>query len=112
MLLGRTYCIKGCKNPAFLRPTDPQEAERKVNGRIELLQKRHGRQELIIIVGKGSHSEDGVSRLQPAIMSALEKSQGRTSRCFPREPNDRYDIIYQMLMKGRPLELSAFSGMP
>ena len=56
-----------------------KEAERKVRGRVELLQKRRGRQELVVIVGRGTHSEDGVSRLQPAIMTLLEESQGWAS---------------------------------
>ena len=75
-----------------MQPFKPQEAERKVNGRIELLQKRHGLQELVIIVGRGSHSEDGVSKLQPAIISLLEEYQGHTSRCFLIVPYDIYDV--------------------
>ena len=63
----------------LLRFTLSQEAERKTRGRIKLLQKRQGRQELVVIVGRGTHSEDGVSRLQPAIMTLLEESQGGTS---------------------------------
>ena len=63
----------------FYFDLDTQEAERKVRGRVELLQKRRGRLELVVIVGRGTHSEDGVSRLQPAIMSLLEESQGWAS---------------------------------
>ena len=32
-----------------------------------------GRQELAIIVGKGNHSEDGVSKLKPEVLSTTEK---------------------------------------
>ena len=68
-----------------------------MKGRIELLQKRRGRQELVIIVGRGSHSEDGVSRLQPAIMSSLEESQGHTSECFPSDIYENEMLILGVL---------------
>ena len=49
-----------------------KEALIKVEERIELLRKLPGLQELTIIVGKGKHSEEGVSKLKPEVLSTME----------------------------------------
>ena len=69
-----------------------------VRSRIELLQKRHGSQELVIIVGRGSHSKDGVSKLQPAIMAMMERYQGPSgARHVKKVPRVTVGKTYQLL---------------
>eukprot|EP00128_Syssomonas_multiformis_P007734 Colp12_sorted_trinity150504_noHs@32744 len=60
-----------------------KEAVKKVEERIQLA-KRNGEDHLIVIVGAGNHSADGIPKIKPAI-EQLMKDHSLT--CTPNKPN-------------------------
>lgn len=50
-----------------------REAESRVAARIREMRARPGRQKLVLVVGRGLHSEDGVLKIGPAMIDMARK---------------------------------------
>jgi hypothetical protein len=60
-----------------------KEALNRVEERIAVLQRLPGQQQLVVIVGRGSHSRDGISKLRPAVSQLMDRYMFSVERDKP-----------------------------